>query len=99
MIDPRLLRESPDDLRESQRRRGEDVALVDRLVELDVERRAKQTAYDDLWAEQKQLSKRIGPLQGAVKKGDASAQAELDALMAEAGELSERVKAADAAAG
>ncbi|MGA0980743.1 MAG: serine--tRNA ligase, partial [Candidatus Nanopelagicales bacterium] len=98
MIDPRLLRESPDDLRESQRRRGEDVALVDRLVELDVARRAAQTGYDELRAEQKQLSKRIGPLQGAVKKGDASAQAELDDLMSRAGELSERVKAADAAA-
>ena len=98
MIDPRLLRESPDELRESQRRRGEDVALVDRLAALDVERRAKQTAYDDLRAEQKQLSKRIGPLQGAVKKGDASAQVELDSLMAQATALAERVKAADAAA-
>lgn len=98
MIDPRLLRESPDELRESQRRRGEDVALVDRLSALDVERRAKQTAYDDLRAEQKQLSKRIGPLQGAVKKGDTSAQAELDTLMAQATDLAERVKAADAAA-
>ena len=99
MIDPRLLRESPDDLRESQRRRGEDVALVDRLAALDIERRSKQTAYDDLRAEQKQLSKRIGPLQGAVKKGDSSAQAELDDLMAQASQLSDRVKAADAAAG
>jgi seryl-tRNA synthetase len=99
VIDARILRESPDDLRESQRRRGEDVALIDRLVDLDVERRSKQSAYDDLRAEQKQLSKRIGPLQGAVKKGDASAQAELDQLMAEAGALADRVKAADAAAG
>lgn len=98
MIDPRLLRESPDELRESQRRRGEDVALVDRLAALDVERRAKQSAYDDLRAEQKQLSKRIGPLQGAVKKGDTSVQAELDTLMAQATDLAERVKAADAAA-
>jgi len=98
VIDPRLLRESPEELRESQRRRGEDVALVDRLVDLDVARRAKQSAYDDLRAEQKQLSKRIGPLQGAVKKGDTSVQGELDALMAEASALAERVKAADAAA-
>ena len=99
MIDPRLLRESPDDLRESQRRRGEDVALVDRLIELDGERRSRQAAYDEIRAEQKQLSKRIGPLQGAVKKGDTSVQPELDTLMAAASELAERVKAADAAAG
>ncbi len=71
---------------------------MDRLVDLDVARRAKQSAYDDLRAEQKQLSKRIGPLQGAVKKGDTSVQGELDALMAEASALAERVKAADAAA-
>ena len=99
MIDPRLLREEPERLRESQRRRGEDVDLVDRLAALDVERRARQVAYDDLRAEQKQLGKRIGPLQGAVKKGDTSAQGELDELMARAAELAERVKAADAAAG
>ena len=99
MIDPRLLRESPDDLRESQRRRGEDAGVVDTLISLDGERRARQSAYDDIRAEQKQLSKRIGPLQGAVKKGDTSAQAELDQLMAQAGEIAERVKAADAAAG
>ena len=98
MIDPRLLRESPDVVRESQRRRGEDVGLVDRLIELDAQRRSLQTAYDDVRSEQKQLSKRIGPLQGAVKKGDATAQAQLDVLMAEATGLAERVKAADATA-
>ncbi|MFM9135065.1 MAG: serine--tRNA ligase [bacterium] len=100
MIDPRILRDSPDTLRESQRRRGEDVALVDRLVDLDTARRARQAEYDAIRAEQKQLSKRIGPLQGAVKKDpdDAGAQAELEALMAEASSLAERVKAADAAA-
>ena len=100
MIDPRLLRESPDTLRESQRRRGEDVALVDQLLELDRQRRQCQHDYDTLRAEQKQLSKRIGPLQGAVKKdpGDAEAKAELDALMTEASSLADRVKEADAAA-
>ena len=100
MIDPRILRESPDMLRESQRRRGEDVALIDRLVDLDAARRARQAEYDAIRGEQKQLSKRIGPLQGAAKKdpGDAAVRAELDALMAEAAALAERVKAADTAA-
>lgn len=101
MIDPRLLRENPDLLRESQRRRGEDVDLVDRLLELDAARRSAQAAYDEIRAEQKQLSKRIGPLQGALKRNpdDAQARAEVDALMANAGELADRVKTADAAAG
>lgn len=100
MIDPKILRESPDTLRESQRRRGEDVAIVDRLVELDRQRRQAQHDYDELRAEQKQLSKQIGPLQGAVKKDpdDAGARAQLDALMSQAAGLADRVKAADAAA-
>jgi len=99
VIDPRLLRDSPDVLRESQRRRGEDVGLVDRLLALDAERRATQSAYDEIRAQQKQLSKRIGPLQGAAKKNpdDADVRAELDALMAEAAGIAESVKAADAA--
>jgi len=101
VIDPRLLRENPDLLRESQRRRGEDVDLVDRLLELDAVRRSAQAAYDEIRAEQKQLSKRIGPLQGALKRNpdDAQARAEVDALMANASELADRVKTADAAAG
>jgi len=99
VIDPRLLRDSPDVLRESQRRRGEDVELVDRLLALDAERRATQSAYDEIRAQQKQLSKRIGPLQGAAKKNpdDADVRAELDGLMTEAAGLAESVKAADAA--
>ena len=101
MIDPRLLRDNPDLLRESQRRRGEAVDLVDRLLELDAARRSAQSAYDEIRGEQKQLSKRIGPLQGALKRNpdDAEARAEVDALMAQAGDLADRVKAADAAAG
>ena len=101
MIDPRLLRDNPDLLRESQRRRGEAVDLVDRLLELDAARRSAQSAYDEIRGEQKQLSKRIGPLQGALKRNpdDAEARAEVDALMAQAGDLADKVKAADAAAG
>ena len=100
MIDPKILRESPEVLRESQSRRGEDVTIVDRLIELDRRRRQAQHDYDELRAEQKQLSKQIGPLQGAVKKNpdDAAAKAELDALMAQAGGLADRVKQADAEA-
>ena len=101
MIDPRLLRDNPELLRESQRRRGEAVDLVDRLLELDAARRSAQSAYDEIRGEQKQLSKRIGPLQGALKRNpdDAEARAEVDALMAQAGDLADKVKAADAAAG
>jgi Seryl-tRNA synthetase len=100
MIDPALLRESPDVLRESQRRRGEDVAIIDTLIDLDIRRRAAQQAFDEVRAEQKQLGKRIGPLQGRVKKdpADIEAKTELDALMAEAAGLADRVKDCDAEA-
>jgi seryl-tRNA synthetase len=98
MIDPNLLRESPEVLRESQRRRGEDVEIIDTLLDLDARRRAAQQAFDEVRAEQKQLSKRIGPLQGRVKRDpdDGDAKAELDDLMSTATGLADKVKAADA---
>ena len=103
MIDPQILRTDPDRLRESQRRRGESVELIDDLVAADVAKREAQTRFDELRNEQKILGKQIGPLQGTLKKAAddearAKAQAEVDALMAQAQTLAEQVKAADAAA-
>ncbi len=100
MIDPAILRTDPDRLRDSQRRRGESVELIDDLVAADIAKRTAQTAFDQVRNQQKVLSKRIGPLQGALKKApddDArrSAQAEVDALMAEAQGLAEQVKEAE----
>ena len=104
MIDPAILRTDPDRLRESQRRRGESVELIDELVAADVAKREAQQRFDELRNEQKMLSKQIGPLQGALKKAAddaarAQAQAEVDALMQQAQGLSDRVKEAEAAAG
>ena len=103
MIDPAILRTDPDRIRESQRRRGESVAVVDALVAADQAKRTQMAAFDELRNQQKALGKQIGPLQGALKKAadDASrakAQAELDALMAQAQTLADQVKAADAQA-
>ena len=103
MIDPAILRTDPDRLRESQRRRGESVELIDELVAADVAKREAQQRFDELRNEQKVLSKQIGPLQGALKKAAddaarAQAQAEVDALMQQAQGLSDRVKEAEAAA-
>jgi seryl-tRNA synthetase len=100
MIDPALLRESPEVLRESQRRRGEDVTVIDALIDIDARRRAAQQAFDEVRAEQKQLGKRIGPLQGRAKANpdDAACRAELDELMSAAAVLADRVKASDAVA-
>jgi seryl-tRNA synthetase len=103
VIDPTILRTDPDRIRESQRRRGESVELVDELVAADIAKRKAQTAFDELRNQQKVLGKQIGPLQGALKKASddaarATAQAEVDALMAQAQDLAERVKDAERAA-
>ena len=95
MIDLRTLRDNPDLVRASQRARGEDEGLVDRILAADEKRRSSIASFDVLRAEQKQLGRQIGPLQGAIKKGDASKQAELDELMARASTLAEQVKAAE----
>ena len=103
MIDPVILRTEPELIRESQRRRGESVELVDELVAADEAKRAAQAAFDELRNQQKVLGKSIGPLQGALKKAAddnsrTSIQAELDALMTTAHRLAEQVKDAERAA-
>ncbi|HWM37540.1 MAG TPA: serine--tRNA ligase [Streptomyces sp.] len=86
MIDLRLLREDPDRVRESQRARGEDVAIVDALLSADERRRSSSVSFDELRSEQKQLGKLIPKAEGEEKAG----------LLKKAGELSAAVKAADA---
>ena len=101
MIDLRLLRDDPDRVRASQRARGEDETVVDRLVAADEARRAAEVSFGALRNEQKELGRRVGPLQGRLKKaGDderPALAAELDALLAGAADLAERVKAAETA--
>ncbi|GAB3489684.1 serine--tRNA ligase [Amycolatopsis cihanbeyliensis] len=89
MIDPRTLRENPDAVRASQRVRGEDEGVVDKLLTLDSRRRSAIASADNLRAEQKQLGKRIGRAQGE----------ERDALLAQGKELAAQVKAAEAEQG
>lgn len=86
MIDPKILREDPDVVRASMRKRGEDPSVVDRLVELDQRRRAAIARADAKRAEQKALGKQIGK---------ASAE-ERQSLLAKAKELAAEVKAAEA---
>ncbi|MFN3005625.1 serine--tRNA ligase [Mycolicibacterium wolinskyi] len=87
MIDLRLLRENPDIVRASQRARGEDPALVDALLEADTARRSAVSAADNLRAEQKSASKLVGK----------ASPDERPALLQQAKDLAERVKAAEAA--
>ncbi|AZA10509.1 serine--tRNA ligase [Corynebacterium gerontici] len=60
MIDLKFLRENPDIVRESQRTRGEDPALVDELLVADDARRQAIQEADALRSEQKAFGKKIG---------------------------------------
>ncbi|WKR23150.1 serine--tRNA ligase [Actinomyces israelii] len=88
MIDLRALRENPEPYRASQRARGADVALVDRIIEADEARRTLLQDFESLRAEQKTVSRSVGK---------ASPQERPDVL-ARAKELAARVKEAQAAA-
>jgi seryl-tRNA synthetase len=86
VIDLKLLRENPDVVRASQRARGEDPALVDTLLQADAARRAAVSAADNLRAEQKAASKRVG----------SASPDDRPALLDAAKQLAEKVKAAEA---
>src|SRR3982751_5758141 len=68
MLDLKLIRENPDVVRESQRRRGEDVAVVDRLLEVDARNRALKTEAEALRAERKRVSAEIPKLRDAQER-------------------------------
>ncbi|NLT26543.1 MAG: serine--tRNA ligase [Microbacteriaceae bacterium] len=87
MIDVQLLRDDPDLVRRSQDARGNDPATVDAALEADRVRRESIRAYETLRAEQNARSKEIGR----------TPKEERQALLDEVKELSERVKAAQAA--
>jgi seryl-tRNA synthetase len=86
VIDLKLLRENPDAVRQSQRSRGEDPALVDTLLAADTARRSAISTADSLRADQKAASKKVG----------AASADERPALLQRAKELAEQVKAAEA---
>ena len=98
MIDLKLLRAEPELFRASQRARGEDPGLVDDVLAADHAHRAVLNEFETLRAEQKRLSKRIGPLQRAANQSDAdpSLATELAELRTATGELASAVKSAEA---
>ena len=86
MIDIKFLRENPDVVRASQKGRGENVEIVDQIIAIDEIKRKALAEFETLRQEQNVLSKNV-----AAAKGDEKA-----ALLANAKELADRVKAADA---
>ncbi len=87
MIDPQLLRDSPDLLRRSQEARGSSVTLVDEAVAADARRRSAIGEFETLRAEQNVFGKTVA----------AAPKEEKAALVATAQELAARVKAAQQA--
>jgi seryl-tRNA synthetase len=87
MIDPRILRNEPEMLETSLRRRGIDLD-VSALVGLDERRRAERVSAEQIRSEQKDIGKSVARLQGDEKQ----------AAIARASELSSAYKEALAAA-
>ena len=85
MIDIKYLRENPDAVRASQKGRGEDASIVDKVIAIDEIRRSAIEKFETLRAEQNLLSKAVG-----AAKGD-----EKVALLENAKELATKVKEAD----
>jgi len=85
MIDLKVLRESPDRVRESQRARGASVEIVDAAIAADQQRRNAIVEFERVRAEQNALSKSIGGAKGNEK----------NSLLAKAKDLATAVKEAD----
>ena len=81
MIDPRILRNEPEVLEASLRRRGIDLD-VSALVALDERRRTERVKAEEIRAEQKTIGKSVSKLDGDERQ----------AAIARAGELSDVYK-------
>ncbi len=88
VIDLKLLRDDPEPVRASQRSRGEDDGLVDAVLDADARRRASLLEFEQRRSEQKTFGKQVAAATGAEKV----------ALVAQAKQLSERVRALQAEA-
>ncbi len=75
MLDIKFLRENPEIVKQNIRNKFQDskLPLVDEVIELDEKRRAAQQEADDLRANRKTISKKIGMLMKEGKKEEAEA--------------------------
>ena len=86
MLDPRIYRDDPQVVRDSQAARGEDPGVVDSLIAADVTRRVAGTRFDELRNQQKSIGKQVAQAAGADKQ----------ALLDSAKSLADQVKQAEA---
>ncbi len=88
MIDIRLLIDDPERVKASQRARGDEESLVDRVLAADRARRASLTEFEGARARQKALGRDVARAQGEEKQ----------ALLVQTRDLAARVKDLDSAA-
>ena len=95
MLDIRLIREKPEFVRERLATRGMELAeQVDKILEIDSERRRLETELQQLNADRNKLSKQIGMLR-SKRESSAEAEAQVRAIGEEIARLSQAVGAAD----
>ena len=92
MLDIKFLRENPEIVKENIKKKFQDekLPLVDKVIELDGEKRSVQKQADDLRANRNRLSKEIGALMAQGKKEEGMALREK--VKAQAGELEKLAK-------
>jgi seryl-tRNA synthetase len=91
MIDPRLLREDPEAIRESLRRRGSKVDL-DALIGVEAQLRSARQDAEQLRASQKDAGREIAGLEGEAKAMAIAGVAELAAKVKEAAGVVDRLE-------
>ncbi len=92
MLDPKLLRDTPDLVKEATiRKRIGSPELVDQWRVVDERRRGAQTRADAFRAEQGKIGGEVGKLKGKLKGGSSP---ELEALLARAAEIKQQYEAA-----
>ena len=93
MIDIKFLRENPEIVKENIKKKFQDskLALVDEVIELDVESRRTKQEADDLRSNRNKISKEIGALMAQGKKEEAEIKkAEVAAEAKRLAELEEK---------
>ena len=98
MLALQFIRENPDRVRGDARNKGEDPAIVDRVLEVDIEARQRLQERERLAAEQNLLGKRVGPAIGAARAAGKSTDdlpelKQLEALKADLRTADEALKA------
>lgn len=83
MLNPKLLRENPDIIRQALKRRG-DATDLDRIIDLDEKRRRMITLVQDLKKRRNEISEQVGELKKQGKNAEK--------LMAEAKTLAQNIK-------